>query len=266
MQRASLDDLDASPRPRGGTLPYREATALLDCIRIMGEQNAAYCRQEVLGEAPPQPIQPTHHLVSGITTPQPINVQLNPNGTTNFQVNGANVVFNPDAQSTDQAMANRAETKFNLIYGAINWQDQSGSITSFTGPGAPQVTIRTTYGPGVSRTSPSGYGRGTTAADIAAKAISLGFHEGRHGLDFIEFLQQNPVPLFLGGVGITVTAFQTAITAYHTALNQYRGQMDRFSTDRTDCVGRTIDQHNLSNGFVTTICQQVPAVSGGSIP
>ncbi|HEY2290598.1 MAG TPA: DUF4157 domain-containing protein [Thermoanaerobaculia bacterium] len=40
----------------GGTLPYREATELLKCIKIMGEDQAEYCRQEVLGE---QPIRPT---------------------------------------------------------------------------------------------------------------------------------------------------------------------------------------------------------------
>ena len=35
---------------RGGTLPYREAKELAECIRIMGESSAAYCREEVLHE------------------------------------------------------------------------------------------------------------------------------------------------------------------------------------------------------------------------
>ena len=34
----------------GPTLPYREATELAKCIRIMGDANTAYCRQTVLGE------------------------------------------------------------------------------------------------------------------------------------------------------------------------------------------------------------------------
>lgn len=38
---------DLSP---GSTLPYREAKELAECIRIMGPDSAAYCRQEVLGE------------------------------------------------------------------------------------------------------------------------------------------------------------------------------------------------------------------------
>ena len=45
-----------SPSPSGGqtgsTLPFREATELLDCIRIMGEANRDYCRAVVLGEKP----------------------------------------------------------------------------------------------------------------------------------------------------------------------------------------------------------------------
>jgi len=44
----------SGPAPRrnqwGTTLPYREATELVECVRIMGEENAAYCRREVLGE------------------------------------------------------------------------------------------------------------------------------------------------------------------------------------------------------------------------
>lgn len=46
----------SSPSPSGGqtgsTLPFREATELLDCIRIMGEANRDYCRAVVLGEKP----------------------------------------------------------------------------------------------------------------------------------------------------------------------------------------------------------------------
>ncbi len=48
VQRAPI-----KPGEHGSTLPHREATNLLECIRIMGEQNAAYCRREVLGEEEP---------------------------------------------------------------------------------------------------------------------------------------------------------------------------------------------------------------------
>ena len=53
LQRSPDDGSDR----HGSTLPYHEATELAECIRIMGEQNAAYCSQEVLGEriTPPAP-------------------------------------------------------------------------------------------------------------------------------------------------------------------------------------------------------------------
>ncbi len=56
VQRAPRGDEELLSR--GSTLPYREATELLECIRIMGEDNAAYCRQEVLGEKPIRPLPP----------------------------------------------------------------------------------------------------------------------------------------------------------------------------------------------------------------
>jgi hypothetical protein len=42
-------------RRTGSTLPYREATELTECIRIMGNANTDYCRETVLGEKPHQP-------------------------------------------------------------------------------------------------------------------------------------------------------------------------------------------------------------------
>ena len=42
-------------RRPGSTLPYREATEYAECLRIMGEENREYCREEVLGERPPPP-------------------------------------------------------------------------------------------------------------------------------------------------------------------------------------------------------------------
>jgi len=36
----------------GSTLPYREATELAKCIRIMGEANAKYCREKILSDEP----------------------------------------------------------------------------------------------------------------------------------------------------------------------------------------------------------------------
>ncbi len=88
------------------------------------------------------------------------------------------------------------------------------------------MTIQTTYGSGATSSSASGYGRGTTASDIAAGNTTLGFHEEQHGLDFVEFLSQNPFPQFRGRVGMTTRQFQRAINAYHSAIDRYRELKD----------------------------------------
>ncbi|WDD98156.1 hypothetical protein [Thalassomonas actiniarum] len=255
IQRLPFDPTNPEQRHPGSTLPYREATELVECIRIMGEENRDYCRQEVLGEAPPQP---THVNIPGISTPQPFGTRANAAGATNLRAGGVNVVFLPDAVSADPAMANRAQTSFSISAYNINYQASGGRITSFTGPGATSITIVTTYGGGVSAASTSGYGRGTTAADVQAGNTSLGFHEGRHGLDFMQFLNANPFPQFSGAVGMSVQAFEQAMQAYATARQQFNDDMDRFSETNTDCVGTTIDQFNAANGQHTTICQQQP--------
>ncbi|WP_415229953.1 DUF4157 domain-containing protein [Psychromonas sp.] len=52
IQRLPLDEQEHFPA--GGTLPYASARELHDCISIMGEENAAFCREELLGPPPGQ--------------------------------------------------------------------------------------------------------------------------------------------------------------------------------------------------------------------
>jgi hypothetical protein len=243
-------------RRPGAPLSYREATELMACIRIMGNDNQAYCRQEVLGERPPPP---SHVQIAGITTPQPFGTQRRRDGSTNYDVGGVNVTFQPDAQSQDQKLANGAETSISIKFGAINWSSRDGAaVSSFTGPGAARATIRTTYGPGATAAGSSGYGRGTTQPDKRAGKTSLGFHEGQHGLDFVEFLAAHPFPQFGGAIGMPIQDFKDAITAYHAAIQQYDADIKDFSVQQTDCVGTTIDQFNIQKGIVSHICRQRP--------
>ena len=158
-------------------------------------------------------------------------------------------------------MANRAETSFRINGYNINYREQNGNVISFTGPGAVRVTIQTTYGPGVSGASRSGYGRGTTTEDRTAGQTSLEFHEGSHGVDFMQFLQDNPLPQFTGTIGMSIDEFRGAMNAYGEARTQYQQRMDEFSSRRTDCVGTTIDEFNEANGLRTTICEQSPAIA-----
>lgn len=53
LRREPQRGLEDQPGNMGGTLPYREATNLLDCIRIMGPGSEDYCNNEVLGTPMP---------------------------------------------------------------------------------------------------------------------------------------------------------------------------------------------------------------------
>jgi hypothetical protein len=69
IRRAPADTAQArSHRMGGGVLPYREATELAACIRIMGAANAQYCREQVLSEPAPQKLTPGQILAEELQT------------------------------------------------------------------------------------------------------------------------------------------------------------------------------------------------------
>lgn len=259
----------AMPTPEGDSMPrLRSGLRFQRCSRTARPRSASDLEratsspgpstvpQVVPSEPPPAPTLPvpTHQEVQGITTPQPVGVGANQQGQTSFEAGGVQVIFLPDRTSTAQDMQDRAETTFRIRTRPIQWQSQGGVIQSFTGPTPATVTIYTTYGPGVSATSSSGYGRGTTAEDVQEGNTSLGFHEGRHGLEFVDFLTNDPFPQFTGSVGMSQADFQQAMTDFAAAVRNYRQRMKNASTQSIDCVGTTVDQYNAQRGIVSTYC------------
>lgn len=104
------------------------------------------------------------------------------------------------------------------------------------------IPIQTVYGPSAKPTDRSLYGRGTTATDIANKDTSLGFHESCHREDYLDYLQNHPLPRFTGKVGQTVAEFEKASRAFEKAFKKYWKDMDDYSFRRTDEVGYTRTQ------------------------
>jgi len=250
--------------PRGpgphSTLPYREATELLRCIQIMGPGSDAECRHQVLGEPLPTP---EFETAAGISSPVPFGAGSGRGGRRTASIGRINVTLLPDTATRDRSMTNRAETRIRFNRAAINWRtNAAGIVTSIIGPPTPQATIQTTFGPGVTATSTSGYGRGTTAADVAAGNTSLGFHEGRHGVDFLRYMQANPYPAFTGQVGMPVADVQTAAQAYLTARQTYSDDMNRISTENSDCVGNTASV----SAEVRVVCDAAAARAAGGGP
>jgi hypothetical protein len=199
--------------------------------------------RENSGRIPMWAWQTPHHLEPGISTPiaegRIVDVAT---VSVNFSTNGFDVAIAPD--TIDRSLGDKAKTRVDITWGNIDYISRpskggGGIVTSFTGPPTPIVFIQTRYGPGVTAASPSGYGRGTTPEDIAGgrlapRSTSLGFHEGSHGLDYVDFLENNPPPQFTGTVGMSTADFKAAITQWQEDNRAYEREIEEFSTRRTD--------------------------------
>lgn len=174
-----------------------------------------------------------------ISTPVGKEAKKLKSGAAEMLVDGVLVTLLPDKTSKDDKLTGQAETNFTIDWGKLpGYQHRDGVVTKLDGKLPPiRMTIQTTYGVGAKAQDTSGYGRGTTEEDKAAGNTSLGFHEGQHGLDFIKYLKENPLPQFLGKVGMKVEEYKAAVEAYNKAAKEYATKMGEASESKTDCVG-----------------------------
>jgi hypothetical protein len=115
-----------------------------------------------------------------------------------------------------------------------------GKITKFKGKltWKGKLTIQTHYGDHAHADQVSCYGRGTTEEDVRAGDVTLGFHESRHQVDFVAFLQSHPLPDPPPMVvGVTPAAYEKVLHEFTKAYEEYPKQMNAESFARTDEVG-----------------------------
>ena len=178
-----------------------------------------------------------------ITTSLPSTATTDPlTGDASAAVNGFDIRLLSDSYGNP----NGTETSIDFTWAwgtsGVSYETENGRITSFTAMQTPTATIQTRYGTDERSSNPSAYGRGTTTDDVAAGNTTLGFHESRHGQDYIDYITANLPPTFTGTVGMRVRSFRAAITAYNSACRRYVRALNRLSLINTDCVGTTIDQ------------------------
>jgi hypothetical protein len=163
--------------------------------------------------------------VAGVTTSMPMGARPDAiTGEVTMMISGVRVIFLPDGTKRSPGARTNAHWDFN---NAVHWDTRGGVVVAHNGPDIPEVRIRTRYGPGLTSASPSAYGRGTTQADVAAGHTSLGFHEGSHGRDYLQFLVTHTFPAFTGRDGMTNAQFRHAVRQYVAACRQYEHQLTR---------------------------------------
>jgi hypothetical protein len=129
------------------------------------------------------------------------------------------------------------------VKGARMWKKGSTMTNLFAVPtpgnGLPGVRIetQTSYGERAHPEDESDYGRGTTKEDEEAGKTSVRFHEGHHGMDAQDYLQQVPLPQPNWRSGMTDADYQKELNRYQGELNKYEKDMADYTELKTDCPG-----------------------------
>jgi hypothetical protein len=229
---------DQAMQPRGviqteeQTGPPSKAQTVKLLQRKVGNQRAGSAMATLFGGTGKDTAKPPP-----ITTPLPQGSKREPTGEAILVMAGVKVVVLPDEQDSDPSMQGRAQTHGNLTWPLPGWEEQDGKVTAIETMVSPVLTIKTEYGPGVTAASPSAYGRGTTKEDVKTGRTSLGFHEGNHGLDFMRYVQNHPLPRLMARKGMRVEDFQKARDDYNTKMQAYQSALEAYSKKLTDCVG-----------------------------
>jgi Domain of unknown function (DUF4157) len=191
------------------------------------------------------------------STPTQAGATVDPlSGNMAVPINGVNIQIQPDVRGA--AGITGGETKESLELNPVRipgYDIENGVVKNFPGY-APSATLKivTRYQAGVTPETPSSYGRGTTPEDIRNKATAGRVHEGSHGEDYIDFVRNNPLPIFMGKNGDRVRDFEAAKRAYLSALSTWRKQINDLSITKTDCVGKTIDEFHKGEPGYKRVC------------
>jgi hypothetical protein len=256
IQQERIIDADLA---RDAPLKARLRAAYIAAIRAVMTRAAASLGKseddlyrENTGRIPMWAWRTPHHTERGITTPIAEGRTVDRRGNVAFASHGVAITIAPDR--TVRGLRSSARTNIDFQCGRVSFSFQRSGRRLITrvNVGRPTARIQTLYRRGSRPESPSGYGRGTTREDIAGgrvnpRSTTLGFHEGMHGLSYIEFLEHNPTPQFNGAVGMTKADFNAELARYRTACRRYFNDLKAFSTRHVDCVGTTIDQFNQAN-------------------
>jgi Domain of unknown function (DUF4157) len=195
--------------------------------------------------------------ILAITTAVPAAATFQTDGSATHQAGGVTVRILPDVRA---GVENETRPTFVPTRVSVpGFSHSAGRITAINGPMpvVPAVEIQTTYAAAGRNAAAdpviatSGYGRGTTPADIAAGDTSLRFHEASHGADFLAYLAAHPYRPFRGTVGMPVVDWRREAQMFMIAHRDWATGLGRFSLCQTDCVGTTIDDfHRGERGYV----------------
>ena len=152
-----------------------------------------------------------------------------------FKIGNIQIIIKQDIRK--RVLSSDGRTNINISSSGIIYYSRNNKITKFKKDRI-KIIIQTVYRVGVNKNIVSAYGRGTTTEDKEAGNTSLKFHEGSHGTDYLQYIKQNPYPIFKGKINMEKEVFIEKIEKYRNEKNEYLEKINKYTENNTDCVGK----------------------------
>ncbi len=179
----------------------------------------------------------TTHVQRDTSTPLPEGVTADKKSkVAKFSAGGFSIKIMPDkkAKKGDKNVKPGGALTNGNITAGYTFQKSNGKIVSVAI--TKELVIQTTYGVNASSEMDSAYGRGSIKKDKDEGHPSLGFHEGNHGKDFIEYVKTNPYPEIQIKEPVTEKEFQELVKEWQAQCRQYQADMEANSKQQTDDI------------------------------
>jgi hypothetical protein len=173
-----------------------------------------------------------------ISTPLPEGVKPDEKSeVANFPVGSFKVEIRPDRKATEEEniAADHAHTS-GSIDAVVSYERNKSSNKITKATISKTLIIQTIYGAEATSKGDSGYGRGFIKSDRDKGNKSLGFHEGNHGIDFMEYIKTHPFPEIVIKKPVTDAEFATLKAEWDIKHKAYVDDMLATSKKNTDDV------------------------------
>lgn len=178
-----------------------------------------------------------------MSTPLPAGVKPDKKSkVASFIAGDFKVEVKPDrkARKGEEVDAEGATTKGQIAYGLHPKWTKDGKVEGVTI--TKKLIIETVYAAKASAASTSEYGRGSLKKDIKEGHGTLGFHEGSHGTDFINYVTTHPFPEIVIESPISEDEYKALVAEWKTKYDAYLADMQQTSIEKTDNVKDPVEE------------------------
>ncbi|SFD74061.1 protein of unknown function [Chitinophaga sp. CF118] len=180
-----------------------------------------------------------------ISTPLPEGVKPDEESkVAKFPIGSFSVEIKPDRKAVEGEIVkpNGAITKGDIAYLIYPSYTNSNPKKVKSASIKKTLMIETVYSASVTAQSSSGYGRGALKQDKKDGHGTLGFHEGSHGTDLMEYVQTHAFPEIVIKSPVTQEKFATLVEAWKLELKAYVADMLKNTEEKTDNVKDPVEE------------------------